>query len=797
MDSDNLPNSDHNKLPKSHRILCIIISEAMVQALHLEITKSGARIISKSTAVAYTDPKQCVIQADQCLANLDKASEEVNKVVFAVNHSWIREGDIADEYKPLLRNITTELSLEALGFIDETEAIIQSLQNQDNPFSGVAIAVGVTTLTFAHIASNQTPKIELVGRSDDFYSDTVEGLARFSKEVGKNSQYLPANIVLASFDILDSDLQEYKQQLLAQEFGAEIRFLQTPVVSLIEEKQYVSFVASAAGRAAAIALGLKDLVGSSRDSRPEAPEIKVTQPNLEDDYEDANTQVLSASDLAETKLSAVEMDDSLTQTQELSEDDDNTTSATLETALADDRAVSAPSPTLQTPTATSFGIPIKSDLPDPVSKNPQDDQDIAFDEVGDSGQKLSFMAKLKKSWREPYQGKRSKTFFASIGVILGLLFVAVSVVIYTYLTASAVVTISFAKKPVSKETQITIDPEAKASDPATQTLAASTVDKTVSDKGSIPTTGVKIVGDKAKGTVTIFNKTTSVKTFNSGTVLKTGELSFILDSEVQVASASVQEKSGGAETKYGQAEAKVTASDIGADYNQEEGVKLNVASFASNTYEASVNKSGISGGASREVRVVAEEDAKAILDELRKSLINKANQELVKSSDPGQYVASAQNVVSEKPKYSFKVGDESDKLGLDLEITVRALTYTIEDLRPLAQAILGGEVPDGFELDDQEPQILTDSTTPTASGSGSVKIKQTLIADVNSFAVPKLDLDNIKQENSGQKVSAVINSLKNKQGIAGVEIKFLPDWIKIFRKNLPQADKIEIETKVP
>lgn len=752
MDLPNLPTTSKSNSSVSG-ILCLVLSEATVQALHIEISPSGVEIVSESRAVAYTDPKQCVIQVDQCLGELDKTSESVNKVVFALNHSWIKEGDVTDEYKPLLRNITTDLSLDPLGFIDETESISQYLLNQESSFSGLVIVVGVTSLSFAHLADGKQKGIEAVGRSDNFKSDAIEGLTRFANEAQNTSQFLPANIVLASFDAPESDLQDYKQQVLLGDFGESFRFLQSPVVRTISDQQYLAMISGAAGKAAAIATGIK-ITDTSAPAR------------LED-------QTTTPEDPAEFGFETFEPQQDEPVAESSSEIHEPETAA---------------------PTATSFGVPISSELPEiPKKDQSKAEKELEILEDDDPDKPLSIFAKITRAWKKPYQGKHGKIFFALTGLLLGLVFVAIGLLSYFYSTATASVTIYFEKKPISKDANIIIDSEAEQSDPGTQTLAASTMEKTVSEKGSIPTTGVKIVGDKAKGSIIIFNKTTATKTFAPGTTFKIGDLAYSLDEEIVVASASVQEKPGGAETKYGQAQTKVTASDIGADYNKEKEVKMSVANFASDTYEAEVDKEGIAGGASREVRIVAEEDAEALLAELRTSLLATANKEMVDEAESGQYIVPSQTIASQKPKYSFKVGDESDLLELDLEVTVNALTYTVEDLKPLVREILGGEVPEGYELFEEDPQILTDNT---AESSPSASVKKTLTARVSSFAIPIIDPENLKNEIDGQSVTTAINSLKNKESISDVEVLFVPDWIKIIRKNLPVAQKIELKTMV-
>jgi hypothetical protein len=114
-----------------------------------------------------------------------------------------------------------------------------------------------------------------------------------------------------------------------------------------------------------------------------------------------------------------------------------------------------------------------------------------------------------------------------------------------------------ASKIVSKEVKITLSPEVEASEPEKLILKAELVENEVSGEQTVSSSGIKLVGDKASGTVTLLNKTDSVKTFDKGTSLTKGNLKFVLDESVTVASASsTQNSSGDGETKsYGKGQA--------------------------------------------------------------------------------------------------------------------------------------------------------------------------------------------------------------------------------------------------
>ena len=60
-----------------------------------------------------------------------------------------------------------------------------------------------------------------------------------------------------------------------------------------------------------------------------------------------------------------------------------------------------------------------------------------------------------------------------------------------------------------------------------------TIDVSVTD--SIPTTGKKVIGDKARGEIVIFNKQDKSQKINKGTLINSGNLKFVLSNDVQIA----------------------------------------------------------------------------------------------------------------------------------------------------------------------------------------------------------------------------------------------------------------------
>jgi len=297
------------------------------------------------------------------------------------------------------------------------------------------------------------------------------------------------------------------------------------------------------------------------------------------------------------------------------------------------------------------------------------------------------------------------------------------------------------------------------------------------------------VGEKAQGAVTLFNKTTSPKTFSAGTAVSNGKYQFTLDQEVTVASASVT-SSGSSETKtYGKAEAPVTAAAIGAESNLGKDTELKIASFDEGTYSASVLE-GLTGGSSREVRVVAEADRQNLLATIKSDILKNVTEQLKSESSNGMYKIPTGGVTVKTATYDGKVGDEVDEISLELDGVVQAISYQTSNMEPLAQAILKSEIPSGYELTPQPPTILS-SLVESASTAAQVKLQ----ANVSSVAQPVVSLDSWKAEIAGLSLSAAESNLSSRPEVQSVMISMYPSLAQRLLRSLPPANKIQFELK--
>lgn len=426
--------------------------------------------------------------------------------------------------------------------------------------------------------------------------------------------------------------------------------------------------------------------------------------------------------------------------------------------------------------ATSYGIPVKLDNIEQKIKSELKSPDEVNLPPSVKSKKKSEM-KLNHWFKE-------HRLFAIGGFVAGLLALVVITGAWLTMGVKAVVELSVTTELISKETIITLSSKPGSTDIDELILAAHTVEEKVSAKKTKETTGAKVVGDKATGKITLYNKTDGEKIFDQGTEITKGALVFTLDEEVKVASASDQ----GGSKEYGKADASVTATDIGADYNLAKEAELQVASFDFGTYSA-VAVEAFSGGSSREVRVVSANDQAQLIEELRQKLLAEAEDEIRERLDEGEYIAAASILKVDQQELDAEVGDEIGAVTLDLSITVQALVYKTEDLKPLAQKVLEADIPDGYTLANSEPQIMS-APDQESSKSGEVR----LLVNITSEAKPDLNFDDLKAAILGKRIAEAKQTLTAQDSIKSVEINLIPSLAAKLYPRIPK-DPAKIEIK--
>jgi hypothetical protein len=355
--------------------------------------------------------------------------------------------------------------------------------------------------------------------------------------------------------------------------------------------------------------------------------------------------------------------------------------------------------------------------------------------------------------------------FRSGGVMLIIGVVAVVFLLggFIYWTVPhATVTVLELPKSISDSQQITIDPTATVVDAENRIIPGSKQQQSVSEDKTIAVTGKKNVGDPAKGSVTIYNKTLEAQSLSKGTTLTSGSLEFTLDGDTSVASAS--EDLGG--RTYGKATAAITASQIGANSNIAAATTFTVKGFSSDEITAN-NPQALTGGTSREVTVVSRADYDALVTAAQKDLVDQAKQGLTASVGGTAKLIedTIQTTVTDK-SFAQELDQEATQLSGKVTVTVSGISYSDDDVKTLLKAFIAKDIPQGFTLSESRTQVSLNNVVVKKDG------KITATATIKTDAGPTVDIAAIQKNLAGKKISDAEKYLRAMPGIAGMEVSF-------------------------
>lgn len=362
------------------------------------------------------------------------------------------------------------------------------------------------------------------------------------------------------------------------------------------------------------------------------------------------------------------------------------------------------------------------------------------------------------------------------------------VLAFRFLTSARVV-IFVSPQDFQRELQIAVSPVNKVLNEKTKTIPGEIVEVTVAESKTAPATGKKLVGEKAGGEVTIYNRLDSKKSFPAGTILiGPGQLKFTLALEVNVASKTADLASG--VDRWGEAKATVSAADIGADYNLAANSQISLASFPTSSYLAK-NPAPFSGGTSRQIQAVSEKDQLNLKNELEASLQGKAKKELeAKISAGKKLVLESLTTTTTKKEFDRKVGEETQTFSLNLELSASALAFAESELKDLSEKLLAGNL---GNLTLNWPETTTEfkilKTNPDKSVLFRVGLKGKLY--------PKTTKEEVAKNLAGKSLDFAKNYLGSLLRVSGFEIRISPAFFSKLERlpAIPGKIKVEIQPR--
>lgn len=713
-----------------HHFLTVLLTDKFLQSSLVSNNGQGIQIKEFSEIKSYFDRQDLVDQLDKSLQQLGPDSQDVVETIFAFDHDWLEEGELSDVKKAIVKEVTEELSLEAVGQFSVPEALAEARLIGDEHDSCLLTVFKEDMIDLIFLKHGQFIDLISVGRSASVVDDFNELLARAAKHLSQDGKYFPSKVLMTSIALKSKEMAVLHEELTTVDWSKNPGFTQIPTLVVLEPDYMIKSVSLSAGKIFTKENMLAKLPSQSFIANQLEPTTKP-EPILD-----------------QTLVQPVQDDYALERKE-------------MEQVIP-----------VQKSSASSFGIDFsQSDLVNPAPLS------ISTNKIH----------KKRSPFGRFYLSHKKMILFGIGAGLLGLLSIFT---VFAFFFSKVKVVLTPEQSLLQKSIKITLDPSIADSDFDKALLKASLQQKEISGQDVTATTGIGLVGDKAKGKVAIYNKTSEKVKLKQGTVLSNDGIEFLTDKEVEIAEAT--EKSGGSGMDYGKAEVEVTAKDIGAEANFNKETKFRVADYFDDKFSA-VSLDNFSGGSSREVRVVAQADMDRLTADLSKKLVGEAMQEFEEESTGGTYFVPTGSNRTVLSNFSAELGAETESLTLDLKLEVEAVKYLSADLKKLGLALLEKDLPVGYSFVDQDPSLLSDKAQLSSSSA-----QISLTADLSAKAMADLNLEEIKQQIAGKPWLEVEEQLEGDSEVKQAQVIFQPPFLINILRNLPNDQaRIILEISSP
>lgn len=371
--------------------------------------------------------------------------------------------------------------------------------------------------------------------------------------------------------------------------------------------------------------------------------------------------------------------------------------------------------------------------------------------------------------------------------IAGLLLLLIGFYVANFVLPRAEIIVRTDTQNISSEFAFMANPNIETIDEEENMVPSTNRELKKSDSQKAPATGQKNVGEKATGTVRIYNcnqidkLADNNRTVPAGTAVSSGNFNFILSESVEVKPSKYIGNICQEDEKSDPVE--VVAQNPGSSYNLD-ARDYSVSGFSSMTAEGS----DMTGGTDEIVKVVSEDD----IDKLRQKIINSftadAKQEL------SQLLESESLIPLED---TFQVGDpivvsspdaddEADEITVNVTMNFSMLGVEEANMNKLIEKSLDEQV-------DFNQQQIVDNGLKDAL----FKIERQRDGGVVDYSLetvatlgPRLDGQTLRDEITNKKRGEVENIIKNRPGVKETEINLSPFWVSKTPRNVEKINVI-------
>lgn len=718
----NWPFSRLSKKVEKEYIGVLLLGQTNVRAWLCRVDAQHQHIEFVDEKLFQTSPTwdSLVYDVDNAFFEFEKTHDiSIHKATFFV-HSHLADqetGDLQEAYIDVLKNVLIENRLESLGYVKIEDSLVAILQEQERtPLNAVMVEVDSSSVLMSVYKGGKRIHSQLKAKSARCVADVEAIIAEMPKNI-----MLPAKMYLYDTPAVENESHE----ILTHAWNSP-QFIQLPQVSVIKPTDIKSALMHGLSQELFTTID----TFSRRHDEPESAASIVEQTVHEED--DSRHQVLnqdvSVSDVPETPVSTQSVAGFVIGGDVRTDSPSVSTKAVVQPYVVD-----------HVRDAQGY-----AEMPVQVATHAQPSTDVEEGESwstkimrGITTLKLKFM-NMKGSLMPAMIGG---------GIVLVLLSVLGGILYYGH---SAQVTLLYAPEEMEKTLSLSDE------------ITLSELTETVSAQAKTSTTGTDDVGERAKGTLTIYNADEKSKSFEKGTKVRTPDgLEYVLDKNVTVEGAKKTVTSDeNILTSTAKAQVSATADDIGSKYNIKKDVKLTLEGFSSTTYFAK-SETAFEGGSSKQIQTVDADDY-AALDKKITADIEEKIQALVGKSYPGQGVVKDLTLIDTSSQtYSAEIGEEADEVSSTVKAKVTLLALTDSQVKKVLLEKLRDDIPDGYVLGTRHVTFRVEKATKSEK-TESVELQ------IRVMARPQKNVE-VQKALSVMKGKSVIEAEKRVKESFGVE----------------------------
>lgn len=700
----------------------------------------GLQSVSFEKQIDEAGDEEILTALDKAISTAEKnlpKDVQTQKTVFGVDSSWVEGGKIKKDYLLRLKKISEELELTPVGFIVTTEAICHLLQKEEGaPVSAILTQIGQKILTATLIRGGRV----IESRSSEIHESPAFTLDTLLKHL-TTAEVLPSRII-----VLGDKAELLNQEFVSFSWSKSLPFLHLPQITSLDD----SFDAKAV------------LFGAAGQMKFIISDLSM--------FKNASDNIEEISDFA----------------KELPKDEEIIAKGPAHEyfGFVQNSDVSRKAPLESDNPSENFKEEIE-EIPQDLKINRAETKSLGTSAFFIFSGMKSILSRLFRNLRSlhnlklPLGNGGAKLILIPAIVIILLILISG----YYLLFRSAIVTVDVQAKDASKKEDVVFSTSAPT-DASSSTIRGDFVSVSEDGKLSTQASGKKQTGDKAKGSVTVFNLSSQSRSFSAGTIIKSSnDLEFALDKSITVASQSGDATS----PSPGKADVTVTAGSFGTEYNLPTGTKFSVGDNSTSVVAAK-NDNVFSGGTKKDITVVSKEDQDKLAIKIVEELSDKAKKDIQKSTTSDKIlIPDFVNTTFDLKSFSKDVGDEAKEVAITATVTYQSIAYTKDDLTSFSKELFAKDLEADrltISIDDTKVEVNDLSKKDSKNVSAEITIRTKI--------VPKLDSSSIAKKVQGKSFDSarsVLSDIPQKQNISfklSPSIFFLP-------KILPNSsDKIKV-----